>query len=303
MFKICLSKFISTPWSERLTEIVFNALKSTNKSFIVDKIDGYPTKEYDAIFLCGIRTLTIKNLDIFKIRGLCKYIIEFGDTIDDPRDRGADLYFFFNPSEKKIDGRKYLPKLINEEELYSEHSQRLTIYIDHYKHQNLNEAEMSRKAILFVFEQIQKFKNLNVPFDFYFHSENGIEINPSKINLPGNKSQNCKLLDYKEITKYYRKTHLFFPTHRETQGMLAQEIAMCGGLTVLQPWMYPKTSHYQFRHFLYDFENPIDVHQILKILNDKNFINDNRKHVQKYCSSAIFNKTFIHHVINLLKSE
>ena len=45
---------------------------------------------------------------------------------------------------------------------------------------------------------------------------------------------NFKIIPYDEIIKIYRKTHLFFPTHRETMGLVAQEIGMCGGLTVMQ---------------------------------------------------------------------
>ena len=139
------------------------------------------------------------------------------------------IYTFISIQLKNIKGKKYLPKLIDEKKLYPEQSSKLTIYIDHYKHQNINEAKISKDAILYVFKQIENIKkNLKIPFDIYFHSENGIEINPTKINLPVDKSQNCKILNYNEIIKYYRKTHIFFPTHRETQGMLAQEIGLCG---------------------------------------------------------------------------
>ena len=107
-------------------------------------------------------------------------------------------------------------------------------------------------------------------------------------------------LDYNEIVKYYRKVHLFFPTHRETQGMLAQEIGLCGGMTILQPWMYPKESHHQFRHLLYDFKNPINLSQLKEILNDQNFIINNRKQVKKYCSFEIFKRTFLNELDNLI---
>jgi len=299
MYKICVSVFKSTPWNDRLKEIISNALKD-NKNFIIDLVEGYPTKNYDILFLCGIRVLTKNNVDIIKLKKLCRYVIEFGDDVDDPRDVGADLYFYFNPSKKNIEGKKYLPKLINEISLYPEQNEKLTIYVDHYKHQNLNEAEISRQAIVYVFEQIKNFKNLNIPFDVYFHSENGIEKNPVKLNLPADKSQNCKILDYNEIVKYYRKVHLFFPTHRETQGMLAQEIGLCGGMTILQPWMYPKESHHQFRHLLYDFKNPINLSQLKEILNDQNFIINNRKQVKKYCSFEIFKNTFLNELDNLI---
>ena len=74
--------------------------------------------------------------------------------------------------------------------------------------------------------------------------------------------------------------------------MLAQEIGLCGGMTILQPWMYPKESHHQFRHLLYDFKNPINLSQLKEILNDQNFIINNRKQVKKYCSFKIFKELF-----------
>lgn len=300
MYKICLAEFISTPWNSRLREIIFKAFEKVSEKFLVELVEGYPDKKYDIIFLCGIRVLTKRNIDISKLRNLCKYIVEFGDDIDDARDVGADLYFFFNPSQKIIAGKKYLPKLINEDSLYPDQSEKLVLYVDHYKHQNLNEAKTSRQAIKFVFEQINNFRTLNIPFDVYFHSENGIEINPTKVNIPTNESQNCKILDYEEVIKYYRKTHLFFPTHRETQGMLAQEIGLCGGMTVLQPWMYPKESHHQFRHLIYSFDNPIDLTELKEILTDENFIQQNRNQVLKYCSNELFNKIFLREVNNLI---
>ena len=301
MYKVCISEFVSTPWNNRLTEIISKAFEEQSEKFLIEKVQGYPKQYYDIIFLCGIRVLTKRNVDISKLRKFCKYIVEFGDVIEDPRDVGADLYFYFNPAKKNIKGKKYLPKLIDEKKLYPEQSSKLTIYIDHYKHQNINEAKISRDAILYVFKQIEYLKkNLNIPFDIYFHSENGIEMNPTKINLPVDKSQNCKILNYNEIIKYYRKTHIFFPTHRETQGMLAQEIGLCGGMTILQPWMYPLESHHQFRHILYDFNNPINLSKLSMILDDQKFIEKNRNQVLNFCSNKIFNQTFLKEINELI---
>ena len=303
MYRVCISGFNITPWNNRLKKMIITSLEKDREKYLFESTHGYPTKNYDIIFLCGIRSITKSKLDILKLRKYCKYIVEFGDIIDDPRDAGADLYFFFNPTKKKIDGKKYLPKLINESELYPEHSDKLTIYVDHYKHQNDKESEMSRLAIKFVFNQINKFKKLNLPFDLYFHSENGVEKNPTKINLPVSGSQNCKILDYYEIVKYYRKTHIFFPTHRETQGMLAQEIGLCGGITVLQPWMYPQETHYQFRNLTYNFNEPLNIIRLKEMIEDKNFIKDNRNQVLKYCSEEIFSKTFLEEIDKLIKSN
>lgn len=302
MYKICLLTFNNTPWNDRLKRIIHSALLTEKDKFLIELIDGHPQKNYDIIFLCGIRVLTKSNLDIHQLKKYGRYIIEFGDIIDDPRDVGANLYFYFNPSKKIIDGKKYLPKLINDTDLFPDHSDKFTIYVDHYKHQNLNEAKLSREAIKFVFQQINIFKQLKIPFDLYFHSEKGIEKNPTKINLPTKGSQNCKILNYDEIIKYYRKTHLFFPTHRETQGMLAQEIGLCGGMTILQPWMYPKETQYQFRHLLYNFDSPIDLTKLKELIDDPQFISKNRNQVLKYCTKDIFNKIFLKEIDQLIKN-
>jgi len=301
MNRVCLSDFKFTAWSTRLRNTIKKALETQPNKFTVDIVDGLPKEKYDLLFLCGIRSITKSNLDIDQLKNLSKYIIEFGDTIDDPRDKGADLYFFFNPSEKKIDGKKFLPKIIDENFLYPEQEKKLTIYVDHYAHKNLQDAELSRKAIKFVFQQIMKLKSLDMQFDIFYHSDVGIEKNPKLINFPKFKNQNCKFINFEEICKYYRKTHLFFPTHHETQGMLAQEIGLCGGMTILQPWMYPKETHHQFKHMLYDFENPLDIYKLISFLNDPNFIEKNREHTLKYCSNSLFNKIFLKEVSNLIE--
>lgn len=302
MYKICLLTFGNTPWNDRLKRIIHSALLIERDKFVIEMINGYPNKNYDIIFLCGIRVLTKNNFDIHQLRKYGRYIIEFGDFIDDPRDAGANLYFYFNPSNKIIDGKKYLPKIIDDTDLFPNHSDKFTIYVDHYKHQNLHEAKISKEAIKFVFQQINIFKQLKIPFDLYFHSEKGIEKNPTKINLPTNVSQNCKILNYDEIITYYRKTHLFFPTHRETQGMLAQEIGLCGGMTILQPWMYPKETQYQFRHLLYSFNAPINLTKLKELIDDPQFISKNRNHVLKYCTRDIFNKIFLKEINQVIKN-
>ena len=71
-------------------------------------------------------------------------------------------------------------------------------------------------------------------------------------------------------------------------------------MTYLQPWMYPKESHHQFRHVLYDFKNPINLSELRSIWNDQKFTEMNRKQVLKYCSNEIFNKTFLKEINSLV---
>ena len=93
--KVCLSDFASTAWTIRLRNTIKKSLETQPNRFSVDVVEGLPQKKYDILFLCGIRSIAKKNLNIVKLKYLSKYIIEFGDNIDDPRDKGADLYFFF----------------------------------------------------------------------------------------------------------------------------------------------------------------------------------------------------------------
>ena len=69
--------------------------------------------------------------------------------------------------------------------------------------------------------------------------------------------------------------------------MLAQEIGACGGLTVLQDWMYPKATHHQFPCLFYTQNQKIDFVYLKNLLNQhpKKKL---RKHVLKHCSFENF---------------
>jgi len=288
MFNIGLTEFIKTPWTARIRDVMFNAL-SVNKNIKCEKIQNYPKKNYDILILVGIRSISKANLDIERLRKNVKILIEIGDSGIDPRKTYEDYYFYFIPTEKPLFKHYiYLPKFIDENYLYPEQSKKVTVFVDHYKHQTESEKEISIRSILNIFENLKKYRN-NI--DIYFHTSNGIELNPEKITIPADKKNNFKYMDFEEISKYYRKCNIFFPTHRESQGMLAQEIGACGGLTIMQKWMYPIETHYQFNHLLYDFENFVDFKKVLNICQEKDFIKKNRDRVLKNCSISLFNNS------------
>ena len=184
--------------------------------------------------------------------------------------------------------------------MYPEQSEKITVFIDHYKHQTESEREISIRSILYIFKNLKKYRN---QIDIYFHSAKGIELNPEQITIPTDKKNNFKYMSFDEISKYYRKCHIFFPTHRETQGMLAQEIGACGGLTIMQKWMYPIETHHQFEHLLYDFENFVDLENIINICKKKNFIKNNRDKVIKNCSTSLFNDIFTRKIEMILSKH
>ena len=288
MFNVGLTEFIKTPWTARIRDVMFNAL-SVNKNIKCEKIHNYPKKNYDILILVGIRSISKANLDIERLRKNVKILIEIGDSGIDPRKTYEDYYFYFIPTEKPLFKHYiYLPKFIDENYLYPEQSKKITVFVDHYKHQTESEKEISIRSILNIFENLKKYRS---KIDIYFHNSKGIELNPEKITIPADKKNNFKYMDFEEISKYYRKCNIFFPTHRESQGMLAQEIGACGGLTIMQKWMYPIETHYQFEHLLYDFENFVDFKKVLDICQKKDFIQKNRDKVLKNCSISLFNNS------------
>lgn len=288
MFNVGLTEFIKTPWTARIRDVMFNAL-SVNKNIKCEKIHNYPKKNYDILILVGIRSISKANLDIERLRKNVKILIEIGDSGIDPRKTYEDYYFYFIPTEKPLFKHYiYLPKFIDENYLYPEQSKKITVFVDHYKHQTESEKEISIRSILNIFENLKKYRS---KIDIYFHNSKGIELNPEKITIPADKKNNFKYMDFEEISKYYRKCNIFFPTHRESQGMLAQEIGACGGLTIMQKWMYPIETHYQFEHLLYDFENFVDFKKVLDICQNKDFIQKNRDKVLKNCSISLFNNS------------
>jgi len=300
LFNIGLSTFTSTPWNERIRDVMYNALNE-NLNYNCEKITNYPEeKVYDILILCGIRVIKKKKLDRHRLRNKAKIIIEIGDDGMDPRRTIEDYYFYFNPNTKPLlKHHIYLPKFVDENYLYPEQSEKISVFVDHYKHQTESERQVSTASLLFIFEKLKKYRNI---IDIYFHSSEGIDLNPNKITIPTNRKSDFKFLDYEEITKFYRKCHIFFPTHRETQGMLAQEIGACGALTIMQEWMYPKSTHYQFEHLIYSFEKFVDFEAVLNLCKSDSFIEKNRSKVIENCSIKNFNRIFNNKINSILKN-
>ena len=301
MITICLAQFTDGPWVKVTTNVFQKALSFYKSEFKTDVIFGYPKKNYDIIILMGIRAIVKQNLDTNKIRPFCKKLIDMGDSSMDPRSNSEDLYFYFLKSNKKLYNHyTYLPKPIVTDHLFPDKydDDLLTVYVDHFKYQNEMEREITINAINKIFFSIN---NSKIPLRVFYHTSKGVELNRLSPEITDSKAQIAKYLSHEEIAKYYRKTDVFFPTHRETQGMVAQEIAICGGVTVLQPWMYPKVTHREFAHILYDQQDEIDFLSIrnhLKKLSPKLI----REHALKNCNLDKFKNELYDAIINLIKT-
>ena len=299
MITICLTQFTKGPWVKVMTEAFCKALSFYKDKFLVDVIEGYPKKKYDIIILVGIRSIVKRGLDPNKILPYCNKLIDMGDSSMDQRKNYEDLYFYFLPSKTKLhDHYVYLPKFVITDNLYPEKydDDKLTIYVDHFKYQNTDERDISIKAINKIFYSI---KNSNIPLRIFYHTSKGVEINRLTTEITKTKSQIAQYLPFNEIAQYYRKTDIFFPTHRETQGMVAQEIAACGGITMLQEWMYPKNTLGQFAHILYKENDEIDFFSIKQ--NIKNITHETiRNNTMKKCGFDNFKTTLHQALIKLI---
>ena len=302
MISICLTRFIDDPWSKVVMQGFYKALNNLNTFYDVEQIFGYPKKKYDLIILIGIRSIVKRNLDKSRIIPFCDKLIDMGDNAMDPRRNYEDLYLYFNPSSRKLhDHYRYIPKFVLEEYLYIEprKDETLNVYIDHFKYQNISERDQSVNAINKIFRDIN---SSNVKMKVFYHTSKGIEINRLEPEIPEKGVSQCSLyIPFEELSYYYRLTDVFLPTHRETQGMVAQEIGACGGITVLQEWMYPKLTHDQFPAMLYEHEQTIDFNFIREVLTKFNK-EDLRKNTLAKCGFTNFQNQ-LHIILKELFNE
>ena len=304
MISICLTKFIEGAWSNLMMKAFKNALNTEKEFCRVEEIFGYPKKHYDLIILVGIRSIVKLNLDKDKILPYCNKLIDMADSSMDPRRNYEDAYFYFIPSKTKLyEHYYYLPKFVFEDKLYPSQYKRkkLNVFVDHFAYGNIDDRDLSVRTIKKIFKDL---RNAEIPLNVFYHTSNGIEVNRMYPEIPEDGIKNCSLfLPFEKISEYYRQTDIFFPTHRESQGMLAQEIGACGGLTVLQEWMYPKSTFHQFPSVFYKEQQKIDFSFLKKIL-EKHSKDEFREQVLKHCSFNNFKfklKNTIEHIMRIKK--
>jgi hypothetical protein len=155
----------------------------------------------------------------------------------DHRGRGPDMVFtHFRTCHPR---GHYVGQCVDETDLFRQQDGRFTIFIDH-------DMPRRRSVLADILSQCAALHRTRPDLRFWFMSDRGIVENTFQTEGSG-----YRAYPFAEIAWYYRRTHVVLPTHRETQGMLAAEIAMCGGLTVLRPWMYPAQRRAEIPHLLY----------------------------------------------------
>ena len=141
------------------------------------------------------------------------------------------------------DNRKncfYVGQGVDDKFLYPEHDNILTVYVDH-------SFENRQERVQSILDQCREFYGYKKNVRIWYHCADGIVEN---------KFDKCteayQFIPFEQLSSFYRKTHIFLPTHRETQGVVASEISLCGGLTLLEKWMYPKDIISSIPHQLYN---------------------------------------------------
>lgn len=153
--------------------------------------------------------------------------------------------------------------------LYSEHDEYFTVFVDHFMPRRRAEVQK-------ILDQCKAFYGSKQKVRIWYHNHEGIVE-----NLFVESTQQYKSIPFSELTSYYRRTHVFLPTHRETQGIVAAEIGHCGGLTLLKPWMYPNQTIKNIPHEFY--RNKISWPEEINIA-------ENRKFTMKHYSLESFAK-------------
>jgi len=289
MKTVALCAFIDRPW-ERL--MVKALERSLHESYDVSTHHGYPpkNKHYDLLFLVGIRPVIKLNLDAVRLRSAANIIIDFGDISSDSRQNIEDLYFYFY-DHGPVYAKHYrkLPKFIFEDLLYPEQDDKLfTVFVDHYT---------DRESYLeLVFSEIEK-----CPFELkvFYQSHTGIVENPTKkeqVRLIDQRSPSFTHIPFEEIAVFYRKTHIFLPTHRETQGMVPLEIGACGGLTLMKPFTFPQEISSMFYHALYDETHHINWEKARKLALE------NKAKYRAHVLNNFSIQNFRHHLLEALST-
>lgn len=147
----------------------------------------------------------------------------------------------------------YIGQGVNDDLLVPEHDDRFTVYVD-----NRHPLRRTRDKTQAILDRCGEIHARRPDIRFLYHTDKGIEENRFEACMDDEKT-----LPFAEIAAWYRKTHVFMPTHRESQGMVSAEIGMCGGLTMLERYMYPWGRRRTVPHRLYrgtfDLPEAVDI--------------------------------------------
>lgn len=165
--------------------------------------------------------------------------------------------------------------------LMSNPSNELRILVDH-RMANRNDRT---DIILSYLEGVSR----NIPIKVIHHSNSGLVENQFVEPSKSKALSTYKKYSYLEMCKLYSEVDVFFPTHRETQGLTGLEVAMCGGLPVISYDMYPQPIRTKLPNYAYGSLGDINWKTISSLCEEKHKI-ARREKIKKHFSLDKFKK-------------
>jgi len=170
----------------------------------------------------------------------------------------SDIIFYHIKSPSLVPNNYFVGQGLFTENLYVKEDRdfsRINVFVDHFYGKNQQDITDD------ILQYLEKIHN-QYPVDVYFQNSYGITKNTfHRQNTLNNK---YKTYPHERLSKYYRKTDIAFPTHRESMGCFCPEIALCGGVSYLKDYMYHSEIRKNFKHVIYNNLKGIDWDKIIK---------------------------------------
>lgn len=142
------------------------------------------------------------------------------------------------------------------ESIENNDTRKLRIYIDH-RMPNRNDQTDS---IL----NLMNNPFTNMMFDVFHHSNMGIVQNQFEESHRSKISKTYKKYPREEMYELYKSMDIYIPTHRETLGYTAIELAACGALIVANPNMFPASIFPKLPVYAYNNFEDINWEYVIK---------------------------------------
>lgn len=250
---------------------------------MVKKIQELNMSQFDFVIGVGDNHISKAGYDRDLWQGVP--VIEFEQT-NNRVHSSVDYMFYHIPTDSDHKNTFYVGSSVIDDHLYIEprHSDKITIWVDHFSRRNdMTQLILDYLEKLYV-DNPGKYRVLH-------QNKHGITQNVFKNDNDLN-DVNYGKYDYDVICSLYRKADVLFPTHRETQGMLSAEIGMCGGLTIMRPYMYKEHILDKVPAIIYENLDDLDWKYIEYQLTEEKRKLRREKTMQHYSVDAMRTRIF-----------
>ena len=232
MSHVILLKTRDLPYENMLAKAFHAAIYgSVNMVEIIPASDVSEITGCDVMICLGVRSGAKGFVDQKVLKSKCNVLIDIADFGSDDRVGLEDAFFYFVETSSNHPKGLRLPNFVMSDHLYPEQDEVFTIFVDHF---------LNRRSYLDdVFDRVRE---IGFPHRIFWQNHEGIIENPSDADLGilhDQRSAPFKSLNFEEIVKYYRKSHVFMATHGESLGKVAIETSMCGALVFCHQGTYP----------------------------------------------------------------